>query len=274
MSKRLSISGNSPASKKLTVGLPSSKGDGDSQEEFEFSHLTRAIFEQDSDDINSSPLNANLLNFDSFSSTPPQFEDILGENVAKNGIRAVADVILRHENLKKEILDLLLKESHDNFKASLKSSQLCASKNDREFLLSISPKSLCEDFHQLSPLAFSLVTKGLLGIINTNDVFDSQHNLNNIAFILGTAGKAINRKATSYGYLLTNAVRDGGLREDSIKILPMLIHPRTSQIYDKDVLSKNWRQPLEELLAAEKDHFIKLDKALRYVVTNEKIHRT
>ena len=120
---------------------------------------------------------------------------------------------------------------------------------------------MCEEFKQLSPLAFLLVTKGLLGFHNVDEIFDHQHVLNNVAFLYSTASKAINRKATSYGYLVTNALRDGGLREDTIKTLPMCIHPRTSQIYDKNILSKNWKKPLEEALEQEKEHFKKLNDA-------------
>ena len=48
-----------------------------------------------------------------------------------------------------------------------------------------------------------------------------------------TVSKIINRKATGYALLMTTAVRDGGLREDTIKLFSMLVHPRTSKKYVK-----------------------------------------
>jgi hypothetical protein len=62
--------------------------------------------------------------------------------------------------------------------------------------------------------------------------------------------------------LMTSAVRDGGLREDSIKLFSMLVHPRTSQKYDREVLAKGWDQPLEAALNSEREHFKKLHDAL------------
>ena len=62
--------------------------------------------------------------------------------------------------------------------------------------------------------------------------------------------------------MMTNAVRDGGLREDSTKLFSMLVHPRTSQKYDKEVLAKGWDQPLQAALDSEREHFKKLHDAL------------
>ena len=184
-----------------------------------------------------------------------QFPDILNEFVEEKVAVAVAEMTLQYESLKNELVNKVFLESHNSLKTSLKYSLLCASKDDREFLLKITPRSLCEEFKKLSPMAFLLVTKGLLGFHNVDEIFDHPHVLNNVAFLFSTASKLIDRKATSYGYLVTNALRDGGLREDTIKILPMCIHPRTSQIYDKNILSKNWKKPLEEALEQEKQHF-------------------
>ena len=265
MSKRLSSSGNSPAFKKLPLCQPSAKGDScelsslpvlnvdksddpggscplfshfsftksqqsDSFEELR--HIDHKLFTFDANTSSSSPCDYNRIL--SLSSTPTQLSDILVEHVEEKGLEAVAECILQQENLKQELLKQLLKESHTSLKTSLKNSILCASKKDRDFLLKISPRSLCEEFKALSPMTFALVAKGLFGISNEEEIFSSQHILNNIACLLSTVSKAINRKATSYAYLMTNAVRDGGLREDSIKLFPMLIHPRTSQIYDKE----------------------------------------
>ena len=58
-------------------------------------------------------------------------------------------------------------------------------------------------------------------------------------------------------------MRDGGLHEDSIKLFSMLVHPRTSQKYDRGVLSKDWDLPLATTLQAEKEHFSNLHEALQ-----------
>ena len=70
-------------------------------------------------------------------------------------------------------------------------------------------------------------------------------------------GKLINRKATGYALLLTTAARDGGLREDTLRLLCCMVHPRTSQKYDKEVLGEGWDNQLKESLKREKDHFEK-----------------
>ena len=64
------------------------------------------------------------------------------------------------------------------------------------------------------------------GISVEEEIFSSQFLINNVCLIYSTISKIINRQATGYALLLTTAARDGGLREDSIKILAPLLHPR------------------------------------------------
>ena len=186
-------------------------------------------------------------------------EDIVGAM----GVAESARAILDNKDLKEEIMRQLMLESHETFKKSLKSSQLCAEKKHRNYLLSLTPKLLCEEFRKNSSPAFHLLVTGLLGITDSSVVFENQYLLNNIVFIYSTISKVINRKATGYALLLTNAVRDGGLREDSIKIFSMLVHPRTSQKYDREVLAKDWNKPLEMTMQAEREHFKNIHEALQ-----------
>ena len=191
-----------------------------------------------------------------------EFSDLLEGNIAANGIKESAEAILANGDLKKEILKQLFNESHHSLKSTLKDSKLCANKNDREYLLSLSPGALCEEFKTNSSSAFLCLVQGLLGISDPDEIFNSQYLLNNICFIYSSISKIINRKATGYALLMTSAVRDGGLREDSIKLFSMLVHPRTSQKYDREVLAKGWDQPLEAALNSEREHFKKLHDAL------------
>ena len=204
---------------------------------------------------------------ENFEFAPSHLEPSLGEAIlqskAVHGISNTAMAILEHGDLKEEIKRILYKESHHNIKDNLKKSKLCANKNDRQFLLSLSPKSLCQEFQQNSPHTFLHLVTGILGISDPNSIFENQFLLNNICLVYSTLAKVINRKAVSYALLQTTAARDGGLREDSIKLFPMLVHPRTSQKYDKDVLAKDWDEPLKASLEAEKEHFKAIYEAIK-----------
>ena len=115
---------------------------------------------------------------------------------------------------------------------------------------------LCDEFHDNSSISFQLLTQGLLGITNQEDIFASQFLLNNIALLYSTIGKIQDRRAIGYALLLTTMARDGGLREDSLKLFSSMVHPRTSQKYDKSVLATGWDSKLQASLKEEKDHFI------------------
>ena len=195
--------------------------------------------------------------------THETFQEALTEYIAMNGVDAAAKTILENTDLKNEIIKNICRESHDSLKSKLKDSKLCADKKSRNFLLTLTPSSLCQEFQSQSPPAFLLLVQGLLGISDPDTIFESQHLLNNVCFLYSTISKTMNRKATGYALLMTTTARDGGLREDSIKTFSMFVHPRTSQKYDREVLSKGWDKPLEETLVAEKEHFVKLHEALR-----------
>ena len=125
-------------------------------------------------------------------------------------------------------------------------------------MLSLTPRILCEEFKENSISSFDLLVHGLLGISEEEEIFDSQFLLNNIALLYSTIGKILNRQAVGYALLLTTAARDGGLREDSLKIFSFMVHPRTSQKYDQKVLAVGWDTNLKDGLEEEKAHFEKL----------------
>ena len=195
--------------------------------------------------------------------TTANLSDIITENIAKQGVTNTAENVLQNETLKKEIMKIIFQESHSSLKLSLKNSQLCADKSDRKFLLSLTPRSLCEEFRLNSSPTFILLVQGILGISKPEAVFDSQYLLNILSTLYSISAKCINRKATGYALLMTGAARDGGLREDSLKLFSMFVHVRTSQRYDKGILSVGWDLPLADALASEKEHFSKLHEALQ-----------
>ena len=79
--------------------------------------------------------------------------------------------------------------------------------------------------------------------------------MNIVANVYSIAARFTNRQAIGFALQQTTAVRDGGLREDTIKLLPNLVHPRTSQKYDKSVLASGWNENLKQCLQAELEHF-------------------
>ena len=193
----------------------------------------------------------------------PTFEDseidlALQSYVTEAGASAVATKILDNEEIRKEIVKQIFSSSHKSLKSSLKKSRLTARKKDRNYLLSLTPRILCEEFKENSISSFDLLVRGLLGISEEEEIFDSQFLLNNIALLYSTVGKILNRQAVGYALLLTTAARDGGLREDSLKIFSFLVHPRTSQKYDQNVLAVGWDTNLKDSLEEERAHFEKL----------------
>ena len=199
-----------------------------------------------------SPFPSSPYEFNENASTANELVDDL---VAKLGISEAASAILNHKELKDEITKRIHSSSHRSLKSSLKNSQLNAKKTDRSYLLTLSPSNLCREFQSLANPSFELVVHGLLGISEEEEIFSSQFLINNVCLIYSTISKIINRQATGYALLLTTAARDGGLREDSIKILAPLLHPRTSQKYDSFVLCKGWDRKLNKNLEEEKSHF-------------------
>ena len=201
-------------------------------------------------------------------SPPDNFmNDVTSPNVEEKHKKALRDLIdtvgpaeaasavLENEDIKDEIVKLIFSRSHKSMKQSLKKSKLAAKNRNRRYLLSLTPKTLCEEFRELCYPAFELLIRGLLGLADPEDIFTSPHLLNTVSLLYSTVGKTINRQASGYAMLLTGAARDGGLREDTIRIFSCLVHPRTSQKYDKSVLSIGWNDKLMESLQEEGSHF-------------------
>ena len=185
------------------------------------------------------------------------FAAALEEYVSSVGASTAAETIMENTAIKESIVESVLCESHSCLKSSLKKSVLSQSKKNRDYLLTLTPRAICEELQKNSNPAFLLIVKGLLGISRPEAVYDSTLLLNTITLLYSTVGKLINRKATGYALLLTTAARDGGLREDTLRLLCCMVHPRTSQKYDKEVLGEGWDNQLKESLKREKDHFEK-----------------
>ena len=89
--------------------------------------------------------------------------------------------------------------------------------------------------------------------------------MNTVAPIYSTSAKLTNRKSAGIALALTTAARDGGMREDTLKLLACLVHPRTSQKYDKDTLSKDWDNPRIKCLELEMTHHKSLKNATNLI---------
>ena len=189
-------------------------------------------------------------------SSQPAAKALVDILVNEIGISNAASAVLENEALREEIMKQIFSSSHKSLKTALKQSQLTSTrKKERSYLLTLTPRTICEEFKTLSSASFRLLVHGLLGISDQNQIFESQFLLNNVCLLYSTIGKIINRNATGYALLLTTAARDGGLREDSLRILSFLVHPRTSQKYDRAVLAEGWDAGLRDNLKKEKMHF-------------------
>ena len=189
------------------------------------------------------------------------------------GIAETANMILSNGDLKKEITKLIHSEAHNQLKASLRQSILTADKKNRQYLLSLTPKMLCEEFEESATLAYQTLV-GLLGVSDTDAISDNQHLTNIIAMVYSTVAKSMNRKATGYGLLLSTVARDGGMREDSMKIFCNLCHPRTAQKYDAEVLSKDWDAKLKAVLVEESTQLQELRAAELHLEQNSQATST
>ena len=205
------------------------------------------------DDINSSPEDLDdqsaVFNYEA------NFFSALDNFVTIDGASKVATKILENEEIRKEIIKQIYSTSHKSLKNSLKKSKLVSDRKDRRFLTTLTPHLLCNEFHDNSSDSFQLLTQGLLGITNQEDIFASQFLMNNIALLYSTIGKILDRRAIGYSLLLTTMARDGGLREDSLRLFSDMVHPRTSQKYDKSVLALGWNSKLQASLKEERNHF-------------------
>ena len=192
-------------------------------------------------------------------------DDLLASSLNKSkeelGITRTAQIILDDIDLKKEMIGLILSDTHTQLKTSLRNSILTADKKDRQYLSSLTPSVLCTELKNAAPQAYQVLAEGMLGISDLETIPGNQHLINVMTMLYSTVAKTINRKATGYGLLLTTVARDGGMREDSMKLLCNLCHPRTAQKYDTEVLSFGWDDDLREVLNSELLHFNELRRA-------------
>ena len=216
---------------------------------FEPSFLAEILRESDDGDV--------LPAEEAFESTEQCLRSALSNHVDAVGASAAVSILLDNEDIREEVYKVIFSASHASLKNSLKGSKskLTTSKKDRNYLLTLTPRNLCEEFAEQSEAAFNLVIHGLLGISDPATVFESQYLLNSLTLVYSTIAKTLNRQATGYALLLTTAARDGGLREDSLNLYSCLVHPSTSQKYDKAVLSEGWDSKLSKELKKEKEHF-------------------
>ena len=209
----------------------------------------------------------NLLYFNEFSGLLDQassfsFASALTQALQDvSNMENVAKLILEQNALKKEILKQLGQSSKSDLKLSLKHSKLKVDKNDRNYLLSLNPHDICREFQEGCQEGFGVVTQVLFGIEDPEQVFRNQHLMNNLALIYSSIARMHNRSASGYALYLGAVARDGGLREESIKLFPQFCHVRTLQKYDH-VLAKHSRTPLEEKLRDEKQHLDALSNIL------------
>ena len=191
--------------------------------------------------------------------------EALINHIDDKGLDATANTILENESLREKLKELIFHESFASMKSSLTSSLLNArDKNvDRTYLLSLTPRLLCEELYANACPCFLLIVKGLLGLSNPEDVFSSQYLINTVAFFYSIIAKHANRLCTGFALQLTTAARDGGMREDTIKLLPCFVHPRTSQKYDKSCLASGWDDKRLACLKEEQDHFRKIHVAIK-----------
>ena len=187
-------------------------------------------------------------------------EQAIAKSIQRHGLKSTVQTLLKNENLKKMIVTELNLKSHTELQSSLSRSQLSSDKmkRDRNYLLKVTPKSVCEEFQKNAPTAFALVLQGLLGVSDVQTLLNDSKLMNRVAVILSTVATHLNRKATGYAMVLTAAARDGGLREDSLKLFVFFVHPSTMQRYDRNVLAKDWDQARKKALEAEKLHFLAL----------------
>ena len=177
------------------------------------------------------------------------------------GTYQIAEIILNDKDLRPEILKSILDSANKQMREALKKSILTSpKKNQREYLLSLTPSVLCEEMKTSSSESFEILL-GLLGGVNPDSLSDSQYLKNLLAHMYSIVAKHINRKATGFALHQTSNARDGGMREDTIKLNPNFVHPRTVQNYDKKVLAKNWNENLLTNLSNEADWYLKLENA-------------
>ena len=134
--------------------------------------------------------------------------------------------LLQDSRMKDAIMKVLSQNVAAEWKTCLKVSKLTADKKQRDYLLSINPKDLCSEFKTNCPIAYEIVISVLLGM-QTDQVFNNQFLQNNISLLFSVLARLKNRNATGFALFMGMIARDGGLREESLKLLPGICHPRT-----------------------------------------------
>ena len=127
----------------------------------------------------------------------------LRSSIDDMGLDKTAETVLQFTDLKSRLFDLLLEEANQKLKKSLTKSVLTSrqKKQDREYLLSLTPKLLCEELQSAAPETFRLITVGLLGIREYYEFYENNSYMNVVAMIYSTAAKQINRCAIAYAFI-------------------------------------------------------------------------
>ena len=175
MSKGFAVSGDSPAPKKSLHANPTcvaSETDNvvvfenpletlsilfDHEDTHEASQITVSD-DPSLDYIQALPSVFDGLELDEFTSTPEPFEDVVERAITNTGVESVAEAILSNAHLKQEIINRIFKEPHSTLKKSLKSTKLCGPRKDRNFLLTATPRVLCEELKSIRE-GFKIRTK-------------------------------------------------------------------------------------------------------------------
>ena len=249
--ERLSQLSSLPSLCALDSSLPS-VGTSESQEEV---LVERAVFSDNVDDVEAGTpllLCDDIDVFDCFSdgkvsdsgtSEIDQLNKALAAVKDAIGSKCVAETILGHADLREEIMSSIIRNAHLQLKNSLPKSILKIDRSNREYLLSLTPEKICKELRDSSPDVFSILV-GLLGIRDTSTIMEKQTILNVLALIHSTISKVVNEKACGFALAQASNARDGGMREDSIKLCANYVHPRTIQKYEKYVLAKDWNAKL------------------------------
>ena len=185
----------------------------------------------------------------------PDLPSFLESSLQELGTDQTAQVIFDNQILKQKLMQLMIEEARYELKKSLKKSMLVNGKRNKDYLLSLSPQKLCVEWMENAPQSFHLIS-GLLGSTKES-LFENQGHMNTLATTYSDIARKLNRKASGWSLYLTTLARHGGLREDSIKLICCMSHPRTSQKYDRHVLAKDWDSGIRNALALEESHFKK-----------------
>ena len=172
-------------------------------------------------------------------------------------------MILNDANLMAAVLRLLSKNISLEWKSCLKVSKLTANNKERDYLLGINPTDLCQEFRTYCPCAYQLVTEVLLGM-HDDKVLNSSFLQNRVCLLFTTLARIRNRKATGHALCMGMLARDGGLKEEFLKLFCEFCHPRTLARYDH-VLAAQAEIPLECKLNEEKEFIDDVSKVINDV---------